>query len=170
MNKEPIMLINGKVSAADYIKGAAPALKNIPIMVIAMLIGLFCLASSIMDIISKGLSVMPIITMIIALMLVGFTPFLPNFQAKGLYKQLCQNTGVKEGDSIPMRAMLYDDKLVFLTDENAMTLEYTGIKRIYETESTISILTKSRVLIVFPKDGCTGGSYEDALRIIRKGL
>lgn len=165
---EPKYLNNGDLSAAEYKEGAAKVLRNIPLTVFAFAIGILCLASSIYQIITDdGFSAVNILTLALSSMLLIFTPSLPYIQANGLHKQLCKSINIKEDDAIKTRAMFYEDHLVYISDENASSVDYKNIKKHYITKNTLSIKTKDNVLIVLPKSGFLGGSYDDIIKLFK---
>lgn len=163
---DPIYLNKGSLSASQYKEGAAKVLRNIPLTVFALALGILCLTSSIYQILTDdGFSVVNILTLALSIMLLAFTPSLPYIQANGLHKQLCRSINIKENENIPTKVMFYSDHLVYISDESASIIDYKNIKRHYTTANTLSIRTRDNVLIVLPKSGFLGGSCEDIVNL-----
>ena len=169
MENRPKAIVNGDISREHYRRAAEPALRNIPLTVCALLIGAVCLASAVTQLITFGFTAVNIFALVISLMLIGFTPVLPKMQSNALYKQLCASLKVEEGRALPCKAMLYEDKLIVLTEEDAAEVGYRDIKRIIETPDALALVTRTRLLIVFPKQGIKGMSVEDAKKLIEEG-
>ena len=167
---DPRAIIKGDVTQKLYKKAAARALANIPLTVCAELIGAVCLGASAVQIYTFGFTAMSIFTLIISLMLICFTPILPKMQSDALYKQLCATQGIAYGQNLSCKAMLYDDRLVLLGENDAAEVEFKQLKSMSETDETISLVTKSRLLLVLPIDGIMGMSAQDASSLIRNGM
>ena len=169
MENRPKAIVNGDISREHYRRAAEPALRNIPLTVCALLIGAVCLASAVTQLITFGFTAVNIFALVISLMLIGFTPVLPKMQSNALYKQLCASLKVEEGRALPCKAMLYDEDVVVLNEEDAAKIAYRDVKRLIETPDALALVTRTRLLIVFPKQAIKGMSAEDAKRLIEEG-
>ena len=166
---DPLYLNDGSLSDSEYKEGASKVLTNIPLTVFAVTLGVICLCSSINQIFNDdGLSILNILTGILSIMLIAFTPVLPRIQANGLYKRLCSSLNIKEGESIKTRSMFFKDQLVYISNESTTKIEFADIKKFYLTKNTLALRTRDNVLIVLPRSGFLGGSAEDIVDLIKQ--